>query len=316
MLPTQTDVHIDFALTDMALYWTQQPNNFVADKVFSPLGVEHATNKYFTFNREDFFRDLGDSVMELGAGGQVVRGEFEMSNDSYSCDIRAIGYPVYQEIEKNQDGGVDIEKKAIDFVMQTLMVRREQHWTTKYFTTGVWTTDKTPANLWSDFSTSDPKADIETGKTTIGGNTGYEPNTLVVGRQVHQQLIQHPIIKDQFKYTSSESITEEMLAKYFEVDRYMVGRAVKATSLEGNTTLAIAYVLGKNALLCYSGPVSTEGPTAGRTFSWNGYGNDAGIAVQTYWEPQTRANVIEGFMAYDFKVVAKDLGYFFNGAVA
>lgn len=316
MLPTLTDVHIDYALTNMALKWAQDATAFVATQNFLPIGVDHATNKYFTYNREDFWRDPGDDMTLLAAGAPVKRGGYRMSNDSYSCDVRAYGKPVTLEVERNADGGINSEKDAIDFVMSVLSVRRENHWMAQYFTTGKWTTDLTPANLWSNFATSDPKADFEVARLKIQSTTGKTPNTFTVGARVHSQLIQHPIIKDQFKYTSDQSLDADMLKRYFGVERYLVASAVNTTSKENAAAITFDYIAGKHALLSYSGPVSMESATAGRTFAWNGYGNDAGIAIGSYYENQTRSNIIEGFMAYDFKVVAADLGYFFNGAVA
>lgn len=316
MLPTQTDVHIDYALTDFAVRWKQQNDAFVCDKVFSSLPVEHATNKYFTFNREDFYRDQGDGDMLLAPSAPVKRGGYRISNDSYSTDVRAWGKAVPKEIEANADGGLSMERDAIDYVMTQLMIRKEAGWLAAFFATGKWTTDITPTNLWSDFTTSDPKADIETGVLTIESSTGYRPNTLTVGARVHSKLKQHPIIRDQFKYTSAQSITEEMLAAYFEIDNYIVARAVKSTTAELTTVPLFDYMAGKHALLSYKGSSNTEGPTAGRTFNWKGWGNDTGVAVQSYYEQSIRSNIVEGFTAYAYKVVSADLGYFFNGAVS
>jgi len=199
--------------------------------------------------------------------------------------------------------------------MQQLMVRLEAQWMTEFFATSIWTTDLTPSALWSDFDDSDPLSDVETARLTISSATGLKPNTFVVGPRVHAKLKLHPLVKEQFKVTNTDSITEDMLARVFDVERYIVASAVKSTNIE-EATAAFDYIAGKHALLCYSAPDGSDGATAGRVFKWTGYGNTDGIAIQSYYEEQTRSTIVEGFSALDFKATSADLGYFFNGAVA
>jgi hypothetical protein len=59
-------------------------------------------------------------------------------------------------------------------------------------------------------------------------------------------------------------------------------------------------------------------PSAGYTFTWNGLlGSSAfGSRISRFRINEKRVDRIEGEMAFDFKVVGADLGYFFSGAVA
>lgn len=314
MLPTLSDVHVDSALTNFAQKFLQS-KGFVFDKVFSSLPVANASDKYHIYARDDFWRDQGDGNMLLAPGSPVRRGGYRMSSTNYSCDVRAWGKPVPKEIAANADAVINAERDAVEYVMQQLMVRLERQWMTEFFATSIWTTDVTPTNLWSDFDDSDPLADVETGRLAIESKTGLNPNTLVVGPRVHSKLKLHPIVKEQFKVTNTESITEEMLARVFGVERYLVASSVYASNIEG-ATAAYDYIAGKHALLCYSAPNGSDGATAGRVFKWTGYGNTDGVAIQSYFEEQTRSTIVEGFSALDYKVTSADLGYFFNGAVA
>lgn len=314
MLPTQSDVHVDSALTNFAQKFLQS-GGFVFDKVFTSLPVEKASDKYHVYSRDDFWRDQGEGELLLGPGAPVKRGGYRMSTGNYSCDVRAFGKAVPREIAANADAVINAERDAVDFVMQTLMIRLERQWMTEFFAASIWATDSTPTNLWSNFTTSDPLSDVETGRLSIQSLTGLKPNTFVVGPRVHAKLKLHPLVKEQFKYTSSESITPEMLARVFEVERYIVAESVYATNIEG-ATAAYDFIAGKHALLCYSAPSGSDGATAGRVFKWTGYGNTDGIAIQSYFEEQTRSTIVEGFSALDYKVTSADLGYFFKDAVS
>lgn len=314
MLPTQSDVHVDSALTNFAQKFLQS-KGFVFDKVFSSLPVEKASDKYHIYERDDFWRDQGEGEMLLAPGAPVKRGGYRMSTSNYSCDVRAWGKAVPKEIAANGDAVINAERDAVEYVMQQLMIRLENQWISEFFTTSVWTTDSTPSNLWSSFADSDPLSDVETGRLAIESKTGLSPNTFVVGPRVHSKLKLHPLVKEQFKVTNTDSITEDMLARVFGVERYIVASAVEATNIEG-ATAAFDYIAGKHALLCYSAPNGSDGATAGRVFKWTGYGNTDGVAIQSYFEEQTRSTIVEGFSALDFKVTSANLGYFFNAAVS
>ena len=77
---------------------------------------------------------------------------------------------------------------------------------------------------------------------------------------------------------------------------------------------------GKSALLTYSPAAPTlMTPSAGYTFSWrNGVsgGNGLDIGVKNWYSEDRDADRVEGQIAFDNKIVATDLGYFFNSVVS
>jgi hypothetical protein len=148
--------------------------------------------------------------------------------------------------------------------------------------------------------------------------TGFMPNTLVIGYDVFVKLQHHPDIVDRYKYTSSQVITADMLARLFGVDRILVAQGVKVTNLEGETA-AYSFIHGKNALLCYVNPnPGLLAPSAGYIFAWSGISGGLGtnVGISRFRMDHLKADRIEGEVAFDDKVVATDLGYFFSLAVA
>jgi hypothetical protein len=76
---------------------------------------------------------------------------------------------------------------------------------------------------------------------------------------------------------------------------------------------------GKHALLAYVRPnPGIRSITAGATFMWRGISGGLGqnVAISRFRMEKLKADRIEIEMAYVHKVIASDLGYFFNGAVA
>lgn len=322
--PTQYSVHIDAILTNISVAYIQQAENFVATKVFPIVPVDKQSNKYFKYTKNDWFRDeaqvRADATESAGGG-------YNLSTDSYSAQVWAFHKDIGDQTRANADTPINLDREATEFVTMRLMLRQELDFQSKFFTTGVWGTDATGVagtpsagefKQWSDFANSDPLEDIEAAKEYILQTTGFMPNTLVLGYQVFRKLKNHPDLVDRIKYTTSNVITEDMIAKMFGVDRVLVTRSVKATNNEG-ATQAYAFVHGKAAMLCYSAPsAGLLQPSAGYTFAWTGVSSGLGQTIGTsrFRMESLKSDRIEAEAAWDNKVVASDLGYFFATCVA
>jgi len=145
-----------------------------------------------------------------------------------------------------------------------------------------------------------------------------EANTLVLGYDVFKSLKNHPDLVDRIKYTSSQTITTDMLAAMFDIPRVLVSKAVKATNAEGAAE-AYSFTTGKKALLCHVAP--TPGlltPSAGYTFQWTGVSGGLGATIGTsqFRMESIKSDRVEAEMAFDNKVISTDLGFFWNTVVA
>jgi len=313
--PTQSSVHVNRPLTMISVAYLQDQNEFIADKVFPVVPVDKQSDLYFVYTKNDWFRD---EARPRAAGAESAGGGYGLSTVAYNAKVTAFHKDIPDQVRNNEDMPLNSDRDATEFVTRRLMIRREIQWAADYFAASVWGTDLTPTNLWSDYTSSDPIGDIRTGIRTIKLNTGFTPNTLTLGYDVFIKLQDHPDIVDRYKYTQSEVITEAMLAKLFSVERVLVAGGVKATNVEGETA-AMSFIYGKHALLSYAAPrPSLLQPSAGYIFSWKGVSQGNGFTVGTkkFRMEHLESDRVEGQMAFDNKVVATDLGYFFNGAVA
>ncbi len=316
--PTSSDVHVDAILTNISVAYIQQQGAFIANRVFPSVPVEKQSDKYFTYTKGDWFRD--EAALRAPATESVGSG-YSLSTATYSTDVYAFHKDVDDQVRANADNPINPDRDATEFVTQRMLLRQEIDWNTSYFTTGVWDTDVvggTNFTKWSNYTSSDPIEDVETGKATILTSTGFLPNTLVLGYDAFRQLRNHPDIIDRIKYTSSEVPTEGVLARMFGVDRVLVARAIKNSGAEG-AAVSMTTVHGKNAALYYVAPSpGLLTPSAGYQFGWRGVSDGMGqnIGISRFRIPELRADRIEAQMAWDYKVVASDLGYFFSACVA
>lgn len=140
------------------------------------------------------------------------------------------------------------------------------------------------ADKWSD-DASDPAQVVEDAKLTVAARIGREPNTLTLGRDVFARLRRHPKVLEQFKYTGRESVSAEMLAAYFDIERVVVGRAVYLPEDASDATPA-EFIWGGVAQLSY---VNTDGsylsPSFGYSYRLQGYP----IVEQPQWARERRS---------------------------
>jgi hypothetical protein len=322
--PNLNSVHVDAILTNISVAYLQNQDNFIADKVFPIVPVDKKSDKFFTYTKNDWFRD---EAQRRADATESAGGGYNLGTGSYSAEVYAFHKDVGDQLLANADAPLNPLREATEFVTRRMLLRKELQFVSDFFTTGVWGDDVTgvagspssgETKQWSDYTSSDPIDDIEAAKSEILANTGMEANTLVLGYEVFRQLKNHPDLVDRIKYTSSQTITTDMLARMFDIDRVLVAKAVKASNNEGAAE-AYSFAYGKGALLAHVAP--TPGlltPSAGYTFSWTGVSGGIGstIGVSSFRMDSLRAERVEAEMAFDNKVIAADLGYFWNTIVA
>jgi hypothetical protein len=322
--PTQSQVHVDAILTNISVAYMQRAENFIADKVFPVVPVDKQSDKYFVYTKNDWLRD---EAQVRADGTESVGSGYNITTDNYYADVYAIHKDIGDQTRANADAPINVDREAAEFVTHRLLTRREIQFNTDFMTTGVWANDvagvaSSPSTgqtlQWDDYTNSDPIEDIEEGKADILSVTGLEANTLVLGYDVFRSLKNHPDLVDRIKYTSSQTITEDMIARMFDIERVMVSKSIKATNAEG-ATQAYGFTTGKSALLAHVAPnPGVLTPSAGYTFSWTGVSQGMGLTIGTssFRLESLRATRVEAELSFDNKVVSSDLGYFWATIVS
>ena len=328
--PTLRQVHVDAPLTNISVAFYQQATNFVSGQVFPNVPVMKASDKYYVWDRASFNRD---EAQKRAPGTRSAQAGVNLSTKDYSVNVWALSDFVADQIAANADSPLNLEAEKARVIMQKLMIRKERDWVENFFTTGKWGTDiggvaSSPSSSetikWSDYTNGDPIGDIRKARTDMLEATGFEANTMVVNQRVLDVLVDHPDIIDRIKYSGGVGInnpartTMTALSQLFEIDRILVSRANVNTAAEGETEVS-SFIMSSGALLAHSAPTPGLGtPSAGYTFSWNGYmgqSNGFGIATSRWRDDPIRATWVEGEMAFDHHIVAADLGIYFDAIV-
>ena len=105
------------------------------------------------------------------------------------------------------------------------------------------------ADKWTD-PASNPKQQVDDAAETIRRKIGRRPNVLTLSPSAKRAACDHPRVREQFKYTSADSITVEMLARYFQVDTVLIGDAVVLDD-DSDDDAEARDVWGDDAILSY-----------------------------------------------------------------
>lgn len=315
--PSRSDVHVDGPLTNISIAFLQSQDAFVADRVFPNIPVMHQSDVYYTYPKGEFNRD----DMELRAPGTESAGaNYRLGTDTYSAPVRALHKDIADQVRANSDSPLAPDREATEFLTQKALINREVQWASKYFIPSVWDTDVTSGLAWDGAGT--PIEDVRTGVRTVLQNTGFKPNTMVLGKQAYDILVDNADIVarlDRGQTTGPARVLRDSLAALFELDQILVMEAVQNTALKGATDSNSFIGTGLDALLCYAAPSpGLMVPSAGYTFSWTGFlgASQNGMRMKRFRMDHLESDRIEIDQAYDQKLVASELGYFFDDVTA
>lgn len=329
---TASDVYVKELLTNLSVAYKLNAKDLVAPQMFPTLAVEKQQGYISKFDKNDWMRR--ETPLIRAPATESAGRTFAITNtDTYNCEPHAFHSDIPREQEANSSLG-NLRIQIAEYVMQVLLRDREADFVSSYFVINKWADQTSPYDAtghasnstwpyfiyFSDGADSDPLGVIRTGCQKIQQTTGFRPNTLLVGREVHDILALHPDIKEVIKYTQTgiaDLKGNQLMSQLFGLKKYIVGENAYASNNEG-ATAAYAYVYGKNMLLAYvPETVGLLTPASGVTFEWTGLeGLGYGVSVDSWYMQNIKATRVEGEMAYDTKLVGSDLGLFFSGAVA
>ena len=317
--PLHGDLHVNKLLTNLSMAYFQSENAFISGKVFPLVNVDKQSDLYPVYDKKWWFMN---KAQKRAPSTESIGIEYTVSEESYYCHKWAVHKDVPDEERANQDSPFDGDRDSTRLVTRMLLMSREINWATNYFTTGVWGTDLEGVNAgpgagqflqWDD-ADSVPIMDIKQAAREMERVTGIRPNTLVLGSEVYDILGEHPSFLDKIKYTQKGIVTKDLMAACMDLQNIYVPSAVQNTANPADTEV-MSFIHDKSALLLYVPKApSLFTPSAGLTFAWKGLLGSAayGGRIKNFRMEELEADRIEGEHAIDQKLIADDLGTFFE----
>lgn len=169
--------------------------------------------------------------MRRAPGGKTATVQYGYASDPVALVQDALNGKVPREWLRDSEDipGVNLGTSAVRTVMNTLHLGLEIEIAEIAVDANNYGANNKVAlsgtDMWSD-SNSKLKKQMNTYKEAIRSKIGVYPNKMVLTPSDFNALDEHPEIRDQFKFTSSESITPEMIARFFDLESVVVGKSV------------------------------------------------------------------------------------------
>lgn len=281
--------------------------------LFPSVPVAQRGGKIISFSKEDFA--LYNTVRAPGANTKRV--QFGYTSGSYALEQHALEAvaPWEHQQEASRVAQINLAAMAVRKTQNIIALRLEKAQADLATTAASYGASNkvtlAGVNQWSDYTgTSAPSKDIETAREAIRAQIGKRGNTVVMGAAVWAKVKQHPAIVDRIKYTGRDSVTTEMLAALWDVDRVLVGDAVY-TDASGTMT----DVWGKFVVVAYTefGTVADLGePNYGYTYRLDG----APYVEQGYQDRNAKSDIYPVTDEVSPVLTAAVSGYLISAAVA
>lgn len=257
----------------------------VIDPILSNVvqGYRHAEHVGFALFPRVNVGVSGGQVIEFGKesfklynarrtpGSATKRIEFGYAGKPYALVQDSLEGKVPREHLRDAKAvpGIDLGTRSVNLVMNSLSLALENEQAALARNAANYDVNHKvdlAAAKWTN-DANNPIADIDAGREAIRATVGIYPNTLVLSAKAFNAAKNNANVLNRFKYTSSDSVTAEMLARLWNLEKVVVGVAIAFDDAGASID-----IWGSDAILAYvPSMVSTiEEPSYGYTYTMEG----------------------------------------------
>lgn len=316
-MPEPRNLHVDSVLSNLSIKYRNEKN--IWPFLLPEVKINKRSDKFDKYNKDDSFRLVNDQIGPKSMPNEITWG---VTQDNYSVKDHALGDWLPQESIDNADAPLKPEIDTNDFINNLLDIAQENRVANIIFPASPSATypsgnyvTLSGTSQWGQ-SADDPLQNL---LDAIEG-CFVRANTIVMGVDVWKVFRKLPEILDAVKggtrYQGAPGglATIEECKGLFEVENWLVGRARYITSKEGQTS-TYGRIWGKHVAALYvePGEIGEKTITFGKTFvemkrqTQRDFDSKRGVKGAHYFKVAWNS---------DEKIIASDLGYMIQNAVA
>lgn len=309
-MPKSNQIHRDKALEAISVAY--KPEGMIGSQLAPSVSVKHDSDVYYVYSKNAL--SIPESLRAPGAQANEV--DFDISTSSYLLAKHSLKKLVTDDEKENADVAIQPRIDATENLTWRILARREKSLASLIGTAANWAsrTSLTSTLAWSANTTvSNPITQMDSYSSVIVANSGLKPNTFVLPYTAFLAAKEHTSIIDRIKFTSPDSVTEQMLAKLFNLKRILVPYSVENS---GNESLAdsMAFQWTDAAFLAYIEPSpGLKKPSALYTFQQKSEGSE--YRVKSWRVEEREGEMVEVTSKFQFKAVATDCAHHINDLV-
>ena len=273
MTPGQARV-VDPILTTHALGYVRPGN--VGQFLFPRVDVASYGGKVLTFGKEGFRR----YNTKRAPGESTKRVQFGYAGVPYAIvpsDLEAV---VPDELARDAAAvpAIDMSSDAVDLVLDVMELEHECECADIARNASLYDANHkltlVGADRWAGASGT-PTTDIGNAREAVRSTIGVRPNVCILSPSAFSGAQNNAEILDRLKYTSPDSVTADMLARLWQIDKVYIGEAVVASGQADD----LGDVWGDDVILAFVSPPTGSNrrnaarPSYGYTYSISGQPN-------------------------------------------
>lgn len=269
---------------------------FIGAKVLPVKEVKTAKGNFGLIPIEEKLRN--DDKMLRAARAGYSRGDYKFEQASWETFEYGHEEVVDEKEEALYEGYFDLEVESAEIARDKVLRGQEIRIAAAVFDNTVFTTTAVGTE-WSDLANAKPVDDVRAARIRAYAASGIWPDTLIFDEIVRLNLIENVQVRDRIMSvgagdpTKATDVTNAMLAAVFALPNIIVSQSTQNTANQGQAAVLSQIWDDEFAMITRTAKTdSVKTPAIGRSFHWGGDGSTFGGTVESYEEPQTRADII------------------------
>jgi len=303
-MPSNQQIHRDRPLENISVAY--KSDRLIADKLAPRVSVVHESDTYFVYAKDSL--TLPQTIRANGASANEA--SWNISTSSYVLNQHALKGLVTDRDRSNADEPIRLDIDITEYLVEKILMRKEIDLANIVTTAANWAnaTSLSSTLAWNQNTTlSNPIAFVDSACSVVAAQSGKIPNTVVLNDPTFRAAKEHISIVDRIKYTSPDSVTDQILAKLFNVQQVLVAGGIQNTGQEGQAD-SMGWIWTDMAFVAYieQNP-GLRKPSALYQFTKTEFGNP--YKVKRWREEEREGDFIEVSSLFQNKVVASDCAY-------
>jgi hypothetical protein len=229
-------VHNISTLSNISVQYANE--EYIGDQLMPIVTVAKPDGIFFRYDRRDRMSYPDDAIGPRGNATEIDEGR---DTDTYSCKTYALQNYVDAMTLAAEDAPLNELVDLTDALNEGIAFNREIR-QAAILTTGSNyggnTVALSGADRWDSVSGGDPIKAIQNARAAVRMGRGATSLYAFCDLEVYNTLSRHPAILDLYKYGGSTPglATPDMIARFFGMERLLVGQAWKETAKEGQAS--------------------------------------------------------------------------------
>lgn len=288
--------------------------NFIADVALTSRTVTIDTGPIAGIN-DDHLREYDTERALYDRSRHEMTYEYEQAGN-YAVGYHDLSIFVPKRLEEQALNPFEPKRDAGIVALNAIRLKRETLLANTLTSTSVMTNNVTlaGADQFSDLTNSNPDVVIQDAIDSVFEETGVEPNSMIIARNVFNTLKRHPFFLSMVSGIEAidDNILTQLLKNYFNLTNIYVAKARRVTSAMGQTVTK-GNVWNNDIVVYYKGDGLFE-PTLGFNLALKGHN----LRTIVYPDPLRPhgGDVVEVENAFQDLVLKAEVGFLIKNAVS